>query len=65
MLRSLSAGDYTFQKDFALIFNVRNKPSIIINLDNEHALIRILEIIGMNKIIEQPSGLECEQYILE
>ena len=37
----------------------------MINLDNEHALIRILEIIGMNKIIEQPSGLECEQYNLE
>ncbi len=51
MLSSLSTGDNAFQKDFVLIFNVRNKPSILINLDSEHALIWILEIIGMNQIV--------------
>jgi hypothetical protein len=65
MFRGLPAGDNTYQKDFVIVFNIRNQQGICINFHHQHALIWILVFIWMNQIVKQPFGPECEQHIFK
>lgn len=47
------------------IFHLWNQPDIVIYVDDQHALVRILLPVGMSAIIKQVAGRDCEQAFLE